>query len=333
MSLAVPTSDPWDIGTLHKGGIWMFYSLSNYLGVFLGAFLIMAVYRNKGRIASDVFIGGLAFACVRMSITCGVQCSVNFAANRFVGGDPACQFEAIAHVSAIVEEFFCVTCLFLNMYFCVVKNRVLDPKHALFIVLIIFAGSLIMTGLLSLTSPIYLMSAGTYCFFAFSSAAIAGWLVPCLIIALVSSFTCHYLILRYYRRGVVQLPKKTTMPEGRGDDSAAAVVLAAAKPAALAMSQGAVVVILEPSSSRRPATSSSTAQGDSSRTTSTGSRKKRNRLPLDLWMQRIFSEHSSDGARRCLFLRSWWAGAQLQLRRWSNLRSAVHHKAWSLLLG
>jgi hypothetical protein len=204
----VPTPDPWNIGTLHKGGIWIFYSMSNYLGVVLCLFLMYSVYRNKNRIASDVFVAGLAFACARMSFTCGVQCSVSFAAGRFYGGEAACKAEAIAHVSAILEEFFCVTCLFLNMYFRVVRGRVLKTKYALGIVAMIFVICLIITGLASLSSPIYLMSAGTYCFFAFSSFAIAGWLVPGLVFALVTSFTCNFLILRHFKRGTAQLPKE-----------------------------------------------------------------------------------------------------------------------------
>jgi hypothetical protein len=40
-------------------------------------------------------------------------------------------------------------------------------------------------------SPIYLMTAGTYCFFGFSSPAIAGWLLPGLVLSLATMVFCY----------------------------------------------------------------------------------------------------------------------------------------------
>ena len=60
----------------------------------------------------------------------------------------------------------------------------------------IWAVCIVVTGLLSLVSPIYLMSAGTYCFFGFKSAGIAGWLVPGLVLALGVMTFCYVQIFR-----------------------------------------------------------------------------------------------------------------------------------------
>ncbi len=190
-------ADPWDIGTLEKTPIWVFYMLSNYVGVALCTVLIYAVACNKKRLPSDIFVCGLASGCLSMSLTCGIQCMLNLSVNRFYGGEIACQIEAIAHISAVLTEFLCVMSLSLNMYRSVVFGYEMQQLTVLVIVMCIWCSCTFITGLLSLISPIYLMSAGTYCFFAFSSVAIAGWLVPGLVIALITMFVCHIKMVRF----------------------------------------------------------------------------------------------------------------------------------------
>jgi len=194
--------DPWDIGTLYKPLIWVFYILSNYSGVLFCSHLIYVVKHNPDRLTSDIFVCGLASGCLTMSITCGTQCLLNLIANRFYGGVVACQIEAIAHISAVLTEFLCVTSLSIGMYFSVVRSRAIEQKTALKIIVIIWLCCTIITCLLSLVSPIYLMSAGTYCFFAFSSVAIAGWLVSGLVIALGTMLVCHIKIVRHLTKMV-----------------------------------------------------------------------------------------------------------------------------------
>jgi len=193
------SADPWNIGTLHKPAIWAFYILSNYSGVLLCGMLIYSVYRNDNRINTDIFVAGLASGCLTMSITCGTQCLVNVIAGRFYGGETACQIEAIAHVSAILTEFFCVSAISLCAYLRILKRDV-SRRLAIQLVAVIWLVCCFVTGLASLVSPIYLMSAGTYCFFGFSSFAIAGWLVPGLILALGTMFFCHYKIMRWMKK-------------------------------------------------------------------------------------------------------------------------------------
>ncbi len=193
-------ADEWNIGTLDKTGIWAFYWVSNYLGVVLCALLIWFVIGNKKRTASDIFTCGLASGCLTMSLTCGTQCIVNMIGQRFVGGEIACQLEAIAHVSAILTEFFCSTCVSLWTVSMTMTNRTIDGVKALQIVIAIWILCIIVTGLASLVSPIYLMSAGLYCFFEFSSLAIAGWLVPGLIMALVAMIVAHYKVVTFLTR-------------------------------------------------------------------------------------------------------------------------------------
>jgi len=196
--------DPWNIGTLHKPGIWAFYILSNYIGVMFCLVLIYSVYTNAKRITSDLYIASLASGCIMMSITCGTQCMLSVIDNRFFGGDVACQFEAIAHVSSILVQFFSVTCMTITFYQSVVKKRTFSDKRILQSIAVIWITCLVITGLASLVSPIYLMSAGTYCFFGFSSFAIAGWLVPGLIVALVTMSICHVMVMRYFTSILIQ---------------------------------------------------------------------------------------------------------------------------------
>lgn len=194
------SNDPWNIGTLHKTGIWAFYAASNLLGVVCCCVLCWAVHRNKQRRNEDIFIAGVASGCITLSVTCGIQCICNAVAGRFYGGDVACRAEAIAHVSSILTEFFCTACISLDVFFrlIVLKPYATLPAHyAEWTIVGIWCTCLLVTALASLVSPIYLMSAGTYCFFGFSSFAIAGWLVPGLVVSLGSMLYCHVRIVRH----------------------------------------------------------------------------------------------------------------------------------------
>jgi len=194
------TTDPWNIGTLHKEGIWAYYVLSNYVGVFLCGVLMYSVSINPKKTATDILIAGLCSGCLLMSITCGTQCLVNVIYGKFYGGELACQIEAIAHVSSILTQFFCVAGIALRSYLLVVRKYDLPVKVACWCTVTIWSLCCLLTGLFSLFSPIYLMSNGTYCFFGFSSFAIAGWLVPGLIIALGVMTFCYYKIWCEFRR-------------------------------------------------------------------------------------------------------------------------------------
>ncbi len=201
--------DPWDIGSLHKPSIWVFYTLSNYMGVLLCGMVMFIVARNRERSASDILVCGLSSGCLTMSITCGTQCLLNVVAGRFYGGDIACQLEAIAHISAVLTEFFCVMSISINMHLAMVHNAPIQQKTAFLLVIMIWIICIVVTGLASLFSPIYLMSAGTYCFFAFSSFAIAGWLVPGLIIALSIMMIRHVQTMQYFAK---MIPEKANLP-------------------------------------------------------------------------------------------------------------------------
>lgn len=194
------THDPWNIGTLHKDGIWAYYVASNYVGVFLCAVLMYSVQTNPKKTSTDILIAGLCSGCLLMSITCGTQCLVNVVHGKFYGGPTACQIEAIAHVSSILTQFFCVAGIALRSYLLVVRKYDLSVSTASKCTFAVWFLCCLLTGLFSLFSPIYLMSNGTYCFFGFSSFAIAGWLVPGLIIALGVMIFCYYKIWREFRR-------------------------------------------------------------------------------------------------------------------------------------
>ncbi len=199
-----PDSVIWEIGTLDKPAIWAFYALTNFVGAILCCLLIHLVYKNPNRMSSDVFISGLASGCATMSISCGIECMLSFSAGRFYGGTPACQWEAIFHISSILTQFFCVASLSLGMYWNVVRNKPISIKKATCIVSTIWLSCIVVTCLTSLVSPIYLMRAGTFCFFGFSSLAIAGELVPGLIVSLIIMLYCHIKIIKHF---TAMLPK------------------------------------------------------------------------------------------------------------------------------
>ncbi len=196
-------SDPWNIGSLHKGGIWAYYTISNFVGVFLCSLLIYFIVCHKHRISVDVFVGGLAASCSIMSFTCGVQCLVNWAAGKFSGDRPACVAEAILHVSSILSEFFCVSCVAVLTYLRTVRKRDISVSTSIMYVIVGWWFCLLITFLLSFVSPMYLMSAGTYCFFDFTSPAIALWLVPGLVIALFIMVVCHFSTLSFLTQSAV----------------------------------------------------------------------------------------------------------------------------------
>ncbi len=192
------SEDAWNIGTLNKSGIWVYYSLSNFVGVLLCSLLIWSVYKNPKTKASDVFVAGLASGCLTLSLTCGGQCFVNLIAERFHGGVVACQIEAIAHISSILTEFVCVMAISICAYLANVIKYELSIIAAVRIVIAIWFTCTIVTGLASLVSNTYLMSAGTYCFFEFRSFAIAGLLLPGLVISLAVMIYCHCKIFRHF---------------------------------------------------------------------------------------------------------------------------------------
>ena len=190
-------SQSWNIGTLHKPAIWYFYVISNYCGVILCVLVVMLIICNVKRSASDIIVCGLLFACTCMSLNCGTQCVLNIHFDRFYGGTLACEIEAIAHVSSILTEFWCVMFLSVNMYCIVICKNEVSNKMAFLIVCGIVVISLAVTCLLGLVSPIYLVSAGTYCMYAFKSYAIAAWLVPSLLIAITVMIFCHVSVVKH----------------------------------------------------------------------------------------------------------------------------------------
>lgn len=189
--------DPWNIGSSYKLGIWSFYILTNYIGVLLCLLLIYVVLCNKKRSSSDIFTCGLSTGCLSMSITCGTQCLANAIGNKFIGYDKACNLEAIAHISSILTEFFNVAFISINMYYSVVKKKEIQQNTSFKIIIAIWLICTISTCLASLEGKIYLMSAGTYCFFAFDSVAITGLLIPGLIISLTIMISCHFTIVNH----------------------------------------------------------------------------------------------------------------------------------------
>ncbi len=194
------SNDPWNIGSYHKNPIWVFYLVSNYVGVILSLLTIHSIHKNQKRNASDLFVGSLCSGCAMLSFTCGTQCLINRIFNRFYGGDIACQMEAIFHISSVLVEFFSVALMTWAYSVTILHpQKQISNKWAWKCIAVVWILCITVTSLGSLFSPIYLMSAGTYCFFGFTSFEIALWLVPGLIIALITMCVYHVKVLREFK--------------------------------------------------------------------------------------------------------------------------------------
>jgi hypothetical protein len=161
---------------------------------------MVSVCVNEDRTAHDVLVFGLCSACLWMSLTCGMQCLLSVIARCFFGGDLACKFEAFFHVSAIVTQFFMDTAIAMRVYVEVVHGKHMSVRQAVWTVIVIWVVCIGVTLLCSIYSPIYIMTAGTYCFFGFGSAAIAYWLVPALGLALGAMAFYFYKTYRTFRQ-------------------------------------------------------------------------------------------------------------------------------------
>jgi hypothetical protein len=235
----------WDIGTLWKPGIWFYYVLSNWIGSYFCILLAVSILCDKKRTPSDVMLGSVALACLIMSMTCGIQCFLNMIHHSFFGEEVACQTEAILHVSTIMIEFCSVA--MMTFIFCDHAQYNLQPiiqqysssdsiinvgresqglrqessqaqihfirepvshRVACIFIVAIWVLCTILVIALSFVSHIYLISAGTYCFFSFSSPAI---IVLCVI--LVTSICImvfyHIKVVKQYQL-IVRISQGTT---------------------------------------------------------------------------------------------------------------------------
>lgn len=192
--------DDWHKGTLNKTAIWALYIIFNGVGICLCSVMCASVRKMPNKTSNDILLVVLCSGCIWMSTTCLMQCTVSVAAGYFFGGAVACTIEAFFHVSGILVQFFSVGGLSLRNYFSIVHEKELSVRAAAGCGVAIWILSVVGTVLTGIYSDYYLMSAGTYCFFGFSSYAIAEWLVPGLILAIIlMTFSYISIVVKYYR--------------------------------------------------------------------------------------------------------------------------------------
>lgn len=213
MNVTTAVEDVWHQGTIDKTAAWSYYIAANYIGVALCTILMFSVWKNHRKTSIDVLIAGLCSGCLWMSITCGSQCLVSVIHHYFYGSDIACQLEAFFHVSAILVQFFMVTTIALRSYLAVVRQYTISLSLSYGLVLSIWITCVLVTYLLSLVSPIYLMTAGTYCFFGFSSPAIAYWLLPGLVVSLLTMIICYIAIWQTFRASTKRVAPSLSIPQ------------------------------------------------------------------------------------------------------------------------
>jgi hypothetical protein len=132
---------------------------------------------------------------------------------EFYGQGGACWLEAFFHVSGILVQFACVVAIGVRNAYTTRSLRHVSVSCAGWTVGGIWVVCTGVTALLSLISPIYLMSAGTYCFFEFKSPAILYWLVPGLILAVVVLIVTFAVMIRLALHSTAQTGLMTDASE------------------------------------------------------------------------------------------------------------------------
>jgi len=199
------SADEWHKGSLNKIALWSFYSAVNISGAILCLIVIYAVYKLPRRNTGDVLITSLCWGCFMMSATCGLQCFLNIARgwDYFSWGSLACKFEAFAHISSVMLQFFSLTAIALHSYISVAHKINISVRKSLILVSILITASCSGTLISSIFSEIYLMPTGTYCLFKLNSPTILFWFIPIMIIALIINIWCYISLFCLTRRIVV----------------------------------------------------------------------------------------------------------------------------------
>jgi hypothetical protein len=177
------------------------YVIFNFSGVVANLGLLWYFkYRVHPLNSHHIFLGNYALGCIILSITCGMQCLLGLTnGSEFYGGEIACGVEAYFHISSILVQFFSVTMMCVRNYLETIHGKHIRNYQAYIICVVIWGACIGVTLGLATISPVYLMSNGVYCFFDFSSPAIAYWLLPSLIISILvmtALYTRIFLVAR-----------------------------------------------------------------------------------------------------------------------------------------
>ncbi|AYV78482.1 MAG: hypothetical protein Edafosvirus15_3 [Edafosvirus sp.] len=195
------TNDIWNIGFANKNGLWAYYSITNYFGALLCSILWASIVFSKNKKNGDIFIAGLAFGCLTMSIPCATECVLcwYWGQNRFQYGKIACQLEAYFHVSAILFQFFSVGLIAWSYHSKIIRSKnntaEFEEKSLMKAYLVLFASwitSYLGIFILGLYSNILLLDAGVYCFYEFTSPVMLWFDV------MLAGVTCS--IIYWYRK-------------------------------------------------------------------------------------------------------------------------------------
>ena len=190
--------DPWNIGYIDiKPIFWFFYVIVNFSGALLCLLDIYIIFRFKSKNSGEILNCGLLSGCALMSIPCAVQCLLDLAGqrNRFEYGNLACYLEAFFYVSSIMVQFFSICCIGIRNYIVVRYNKDISIFISKLIVCCIWIFAEIGTYFIGNLSFIYLMPAGNYCFYDFSSDVIVWWFIPNMLGALIIIITCYSRIV------------------------------------------------------------------------------------------------------------------------------------------
>jgi hypothetical protein len=201
MDLSPDSATNWHLGHLWKPGIWTCYITFNYVGSVYSVLLMNSIRKMPDhlRTSNDIFVAGLCFGCLIMSVTCGSQCLANVAHGYFFGGSIACWLEAWFHVSGILMQFLCVTLMGVRNYLTVVRGYTMSVYQSVVVAVVVCVTCFAVTFALATVSDLYLVMNGTYCFYRFDSPAILMWLVPALSLAALTVVFCYTRIYLHAR--------------------------------------------------------------------------------------------------------------------------------------
>lgn len=205
MNVSVNTTgaeyDEWDQGTVNKVALWLFYIIVNYSAAIFNFLLVWSILQSKKRSAGDILTIGLCSGDFFMSIPCATQCLLNLIGghNRFEHGTRACSLEAFFHVSAIMVQFISIALIAFRTFCAVVLRKDFSNSTAWFSLGVMWIICEMTTYTVGSSSDIYLMPAGEYCFYKFTSDIIVYWFTPIMILSLIG-IICFYFSIFWLAR-------------------------------------------------------------------------------------------------------------------------------------
>ncbi len=192
--------------------LWLYYVLTNGVGVVLCALVMAIIYASPNKKAIDVLIAGLCRNCFLMSLNCCIECMLSMIYPGFLLNPTACWVEAYFHVSTIVSQFVSNGLIAYRYKLAFIDHKKEMSVRSAFALDYVALGLCFgITALIGNYSEWYLLPAMTFCFYSFSSPAIKYWFVPVLLIITVFTIYVYIRIYKHLYRELTELASKKSL--------------------------------------------------------------------------------------------------------------------------